>query len=338
MIVDLRSDTVTQPTAEMLQAMMHAPVGDDVFGEDPSVMELEQKTANLFGMEAALFCPSGTMANQIAIKCHTKPMEEVICDAEAHIYLYEGGGIAYNSMISARLLSGDRGRINASQVLANINPDNVHHPKTTLVALENTSNKGGGSCYSTEDIASISQVCKDQQLALHLDGARVFNALVATGESPATYGKYFDTISVCLSKGLGAPVGSVLLGNKATLYQARRIRKVLGGGMRQAGFMAAAGIYAIEHNITRLKEDHIRAQVLGAALAKQAYVTEVFPVETNIVIARLVPELSTNDFIAKLLAKNIKIVAFGPQLVRFVTHLQFTDDMLQYTINTINSL
>ncbi|MDB5114979.1 MAG: threonine aldolase, partial [Mucilaginibacter sp.] len=264
--VDLRSDTVTKPTAGMLDAMFKAKIGDDVFGEDEAINKLEQKAAAIFGMEAGLFCPSGTMTNQIAIKCFTQPLDELIADQTAHVYRYEGGGIAFNSGVSTRLLNGYRGIITPEMILPEINAENIHYPRTSLVVLENTVNKGGGSCYTLEQIEPIAALCKNKGLKLHLDGARIFNALTYTGDNAADYGKYFDGISVCLSKGLGAPVGSVLLADKGTIKYARRIRKVLGGGMRQAGFLAAAGIYALDHHVERLKIDHAHAQILAEAL------------------------------------------------------------------------
>ncbi|NVK49770.1 MAG: aminotransferase class I/II-fold pyridoxal phosphate-dependent enzyme [Cyclobacteriaceae bacterium] len=327
MLIDLRSDTVTRPTPGMKEAMFSAPVGDDVFGEDPTVNALEEKIAKLFGMEAALFCPSGTMTNQIAIRLHTGLQTEVICHQYSHIYLYEGGGIMANSGASVKLLPGDFGKVKANQIADSINPDDVHAPETTLVSLENTMNKGGGSIYTLEEIKPIHQLCQEKGLKLHLDGARLFNALVETGEKPVDWGAHFDTISICLSKGLGCPVGSVLLGSKADIKRARKVRKVFGGGMRQAGFLAAAGIYALDHQVDRLKEDHKRAQALGEILSKLPVVSEVFPVATNIVIARLV-DITPEEFMKKLADQNIKSVKFGKDLVRFVTHLDFTDEHL----------
>ncbi len=326
-ILDLRSDTLTQPTAGMKEAMFAAPLGDDVFGEDPTVNALETKIAALFGMEAALFCPSGTMTNQIAIRLHTGPQKEVICHQYSHIYLYEGGGIMANSMASVKLLSGDLGKITASQVAESINPDDVHAPETTLVSLENTMNKGGGSIYTLDEIKPIHALCKEKGLKLHLDGARLFNALVESGESPADWGAHFDTISICLSKGLGCPIGSVLLGTKADIKRAKKVRKVFGGGMRQAGFLAAAGIYALDHQVERLKEDHRRARVLGQFLIQAPHVAEVLPVATNIVIARL-EGISPETYLQELTQKGIKGVKFGKDLVRFVTHLDFSDTHL----------
>lgn len=323
----------------MLEAMFAATVGDDVYGEDPTVNALEQKTAAMFGMEAGLFCPSGTMTNQIAIKVHTQPLTEVICDVTAHIHQYEGGGIAFNSGASTALVHGTRGKMTPEQVMAHIRPlDNVHFPETKLVALENTCNKGGGTFYTLDEIAAIAQVCQRHQLALHLDGARVFNALVASGESAQDYGKYFDSISVCLSKGLGAPVGSVLLGSKEFINWARRVRKVLGGGMRQAGYLAAACIYALDHHIERLHEDHRKAKALEHALLQTDYVESVLPVETNIVIFKLNQKYTDAAFVDALAQKGILAASFGPQMIRFVTHLDITNDMLTYTFDVLKSL
>ncbi|ARK13233.1 GntG family PLP-dependent aldolase [Fibrella sp. ES10-3-2-2] len=326
-MIDLRSDTLTRPTPAMLAAMMAAPVGDDVFGEDPTVNALEQKAARLFGMEAALFCPSGTMTNQLAIRTHVRPGDEVICDQISHIYLYEGGGIAVNALASVALLAGERGKLTPELIAPAINnPNDVHRPITRLVSLENTVNKGGGCYYTLPELAAIRQLCDEHGLALHLDGARLFNALVETGDAPEAYGRVFDSISICLSKGLGCPVGSLLVGSAAFITQARRFRKLMGGGWRQAGFLAAAGIYALDHHIERLKVDHSRARQIGHILANQPEVAEVLPVETNIVIVRLVDGITNTDYLAKLNEQGILAVAFGPQLVRFVTHLDLTDD------------
>ena len=326
--LDLRSDTLTKPSTGMREAMYAAPLGDDVFGEDPTVNALEEKIATLFGKEAALFCPSGTMTNQIAIRLHTGPQKEVICHQHSHIYLYEGGGIMANSMASVKLLTGDLGKITASQVAESINPDDVHAPETTLVSLENTMNKGGGSIYTLDEVKPIQALCQEKGLKLHLDGARLFNALVETGDAPAHWGKLFDTISICLSKGLGCPIGSVLLGSKVDIKRARKVRKVFGGGMRQAGFLAAAGIYALDHQVARLKEDHQRARALGEFLLKAPQVVEVLPVATNIVIARL-EGISPEAYLQELNSKGIKGVKFGKDLVRFVTHLDFGDEHLE---------
>ncbi|GHA60051.1 threonine aldolase family protein [Pontibacter akesuensis] len=337
--IDLRSDTVTRPTPAMLEAMFAAPVGDDVYGEDPTVNALEEKTAAMFGMEAGLFCPSGTMTNQIAIKVHTAPLTEIICDVTSHIHQYEGGGIAFNSAASTALVHGERGKMTPQQVEAHIRPlDNIHFPETRLVALENTCNKGGGAYYTVEEIAAISGVCKRHNLALHLDGARVFNALAASGDSAQDYGLYFDSISICLSKGLGAPVGSVLLGSKAFIKRARRIRKVLGGGWRQAGYLAAACIHALDHHVERLQEDHKKAKELEQALLESNYVESVLPVETNIVIFKLNDTYTDAAFVAALARENILAASFGPQMVRFVTHLDVTDEMQQHLLQVLQAL
>jgi threonine aldolase len=338
MIADLRSDTITRPGKEMLQAMMEAPVGDDVFGEDPTVNELERKAAAMFDMGAAIFCPSGTMTNQIGIKILTQPYEEVICYKGAHIYKYEGGGMAGNSLVNSKLLEGDRGRFTAAQIAEVLNPDDLHAAKTSLVSLENTVNRGGGSYYTLKDIEPIAALCKSHQLKMHLDGARIFNALIETGDSPKEYGKHFDTISICLSKGLGAPVGSLLLCSKEMEKPARRIRKVFGGGMRQAGYLAAAGIYAFDYHIERLKEDHQRAKEIGKVLLSCSFVKELMPVDTNILIFELIDGIDVNNFLAKLKTQNVLAVPFGANQVRFVTHLDFDDDMLTHTIQVLQSL
>ena len=327
--IDLRSDTVTKPTKAMLEAMFTAEVGDDVFGDDPTVNALETKAAALFGMEAALFCSSGTQTNQLAIRVHTRPGTEVICDKLSHIYLYEGGGIALNSLSSVKLLDGDKGRISAQQVRDAINnPDDVHAAVSRLVSLENTMNKGGGCYYSFSEIEAIKDVCTQHGLALHLDGARLFNALVETGETPFQYGQVFDSISICLSKGLGCPVGSLLLGSKEFIKQARRARKAMGGGWRQAGYLAAAGIYALDHHVERLRQDHARARAIGELLKGRPEVEEIYPIDTNIVIFRLPETILATDYVAQLASQGIRAVTFGKHLVRFVTHLDFTDDHL----------
>lgn len=338
MTIDFRSDTVTRPTPAMLETMYRARVGDDVFGEDPSINELESTVADMFGMEAALFCSSGTMTNQIAIKIHTQPGDEVICDENSHVYQYEGGGIAFNSGASVRLLQGDRGRITASQVEAAINPDDPHRAHSSLVSLENTSNRGGGSCYDFNEIARIREVCSRHGLSYHLDGARLWNALVARQETPRQYGEAFDSISVCLSKSLGCPVGSLLLGKKDFIRKARRIRKVFGGGMRQAGFLAAAGLYAIENHISRLADDHRHAALIAAAIARKPFVKQVLPVETNIIIFELDGTLTAPDLVDRLKAKNILGYAIAPDRVRLVLHLDITPEMVTTTLEQFSSL
>ena len=337
-MIDFRSDTVTLPTPGMLAYMQAAPLGDDVFGEDPSINALEAKTAGLFGMEAGLFCPSGTMTNQLAIKTHTQAGDEVICEELSHIYQYEGGGIASNSGSSVKLLRGNRGRITADQVLAAINPDDVHKPISKLVSLENTCNRGGGACYDFSEIEAIQKVAKSNSLGLHLDGARIFNAIVHKKEDPKQYGKVFDSISICLSKGLGAPVGSVLLGAAPFIKKARRWRKVFGGGMRQAGSLAAAGIYALDNHIERLKEDHAKALEIKTTLLKKDFVKEIFEVETNIVIAHIEGKYNATQLAAALKEKNILVIAMTPALIRFVVHLDITNEMLAKTLETIEKL
>lgn len=335
MIIDLRSDTVTKPTKAMLEAMMNAPVGDDVFAEDPTVIALEKKSAALFGMQAGLFCPSGTMTNQIAIKCHTQPTDELLCDVNAHIYNYEVGGIAFNSGVQAKLIQGDRGRITATQIEEQINPEYDWLTRSTLVCLENTVNRAGGSIYELNEIKKIKQLCTAKNLKLHLDGARVFNAIVETNYATQDIGNEFDSISICLSKGLGAPVGSVLLGNIEFIKKARRMRKVFGGGMRQAGILAAAGIYALENNINRLKEDHLRAKQIETVLKTLPYIKNVLPVESNIIIFTLNDDYKSETFEKLMTEQHIKISSFGKQTIRMVTHLNFTDEMLQIVIKAL---
>ncbi len=338
MIIDFRSDTVTRPTPAMHDMMMKAPLGDDVFGEDPSVNELEQMASDMFGMEAALFCPSGTMTNQIAIKCHTQPGDEVICDETAHIYQYEGGGIAFNSGASVKLIPGNLGRITAEQVKAAIQPDDPHRPHTSLVSLENTSNRGGGSCYDFAEIQRIRDVSHENKLAFHLDGARLWNALVAKNETARQYGEAFDSISVCLSKSLGCPVGSLLLGKKDFIKKARRIRKVFGGGMRQAGVIAAAGIYALQHHIGRLAEDHAHAKMIANVIAAKPFVRTVLPVETNIIIFELNEGMSARELVGNLSNYGILGYAISANRVRLVLHLDITPEMVRQTIETFNQL
>jgi len=337
-MIDFRSDTQTRPTPEMLECMFRAKVGDDVFGEDPTINEFEARTAALFGMEAGLFCPSGTMTNQIAIKCHTQPGDEVICDHTSHIYQYEGGGIAFNSGASVKLLQGDRGRINASQVEEGINPDDVHKAHTSLVCLENTSNRGGGSCYDLGAIREIREVCDKNRLILHLDGARLFNAMVAKKEDPKTYGQLFHSISVCFSKSLGCPVGSILLGTREMIRKARRVRKVFGGGMRQAGYLAAAGLYALDHHIDRLQQDHEHARKIAAALEGKDFVKDIMPVETNIIIFGLKLPWTAEKLINRLKESDILAHAISPSQVRLVTHLDITPAMTEKTIHTFQQL
>lgn len=330
MLIDLRSDTVTQPTPAMREAMFTAPLGDDVLGDDPTVNALEVKAATMFGMEAALFCASGTMTNQLAIRTHTRPGDDVICDYLSHVYQYEGGGISVNALASVSLAHGERGKLTPDLIREYIyNPTDSHKPISRLVVLENTVNKGGGCYYTIPEIAAIRQVCSEHGLVLHLDGARLFNALVETGEPTEAYGQLFDSISICLSKGLGCPVGSLLLGKADVIRQARRYRKLMGGGWRQAGFLAAAGIYALDHHIDRLRQDHTRARRIGTMLERLPEVEEILPIDTNIVIFRLPANLLAADYVAKLETRGIRGITFGKHLVRFVTHLDFTDEQLK---------
>lgn len=337
-MIDLRSDTVTLPSKEMREFMMNAPVGDDVFNEDPTINELQQFAASYFGMEDALFCSSGTQTNQIAINVHVKPGGEIICHEESHIYKYEGGGIAKNSGASVRLLQGNRGRITADSISKWFNPDDIHFPITELVSLEDTANRGGGSIYDFEEIKKIKQLCMKQNIPLHLDGARLMNALAVTNISPKEYAAQFDSISLCLSKGLGAPVGSLLLGTKDFIKKSRRVRKVFGGGMRQAGFLAAGGLYALKNNVERLKEDHLRAKQLENNLQNMSWIKEVVPVETNIVVI-ILKEAGKRDFyIQTLKDKGIITVAFGEGMIRMVTHLNISDGDIEQTCKVIRGL
>lgn len=336
MKVNLISDTVTKPSKEMLESMIAAEVGDDVFKEDPSVNKLEKEVATLFGMEDALFFPSGTMTNQTAIKIHTQPGDQLICDHYAHVYNYEGGGVSFNSGVSCRLIPGNRGRITADQIKKVINPPDFYHsPKTTLVCLENTTNKGGGAVYDFDEIIAIKELCDQHNLALHLDGARLWNAIEVTKETPADFGRVFDTISVCLSKGLGCPVGSLLLGSKQHIRQAIRYRKIFGGGMRQAGYLAAAGIYAINHQLKDLKEDHRKAKELGDVLQMRDYVQNVEPVATNILIFSLIEDISESEFIKDLNKNGINIISLGKGKLRMVTHRDYSQNHHDYVLTTL---
>ncbi len=337
--IDLRSDTVTVPSRAMLEAMFSAKVGDDVFGEDESVIALEEKTASMFGMESAVFCPSGTMTNQIAIKTHVAPGQEIICHETAHIYLYEGGGIAANAGASVRLIHGERGKITPDDIMKNINdPDDFHCPLTRLVSIENTINKGGGGYYTLEEMQALSRVCRDQGLIFHLDGARIFNAITEIKCRTEEIGELFDSISICMSKGLGAPVGSLLLGSSEFIHQARRNRKQMGGGMRQAGYLAAACSYALENNVEKLKDDHRRAKELGSVLETLPYVDAVAPVETNMVFFRLTEDIQEQEFLAKFEEQNVLAISLEPQSVRMVTHLDVDDEMIEHTVKVLKGI
>ncbi len=339
MNIDLRSDTVTKPTKGMLDAMLTADVGDDVYKEDPSVNALEKRLADMFGMDEALYFPTGSMANQAALKLHTNPGEQVICDKYAHIYNYEGGGASFNSGISCKLVDGYRGMFTAEQAEASINPPDFYHsPLTSLIAIENTTNKGGGACWDFEELNKIRNVADNHNLGYHLDGARLWNALIATGENPKQYGALFDTISVCLSKGLGCPMGSVLIGNKELMQGAIRVRKILGGGMRQVGFAAAAGLYALDNHFERLTEDHKKAKEIGEVLSNLSSIKRVEPIETNIVIFELNDDIDESKFLNKLKEKNIQIIGMGSNKLRMVTHLDYTDRMQMKLLKILKQL
>lgn len=337
-MIEYRSDTFTKPTPAMLEAMFSASVGDDVFKEDPTVNELQSMLAEKFGMQAAIFCPSGTMTNQIAIKCHTQPGGEVICEKMSHVYIYEGGGIAFNSGCQVKAVEGDYGRIKAHQVLDSINPNDIHKAKTQLVSLENTANRGGGSCYEFSDIQEIKEICLQNNLKLHLDGARLFNAIIAKDDNPKEYGNIFDSISICLSKGLGAPVGSVLLGKKEFIEKAFRVRKVFGGGMRQAGYLAAAGIFALENNIERLALDHLHAKQIAQALSKKDFTGEMMPVETNILIFQVKGNYNAKSLTEEFKSNEILVSAISATQIRMVLHLGVSDKMVNDTIKVIEKL
>ena len=338
MKINLISDTVTKPTKGMLAAMMNAEVGDDVFKSDPTVNELQEKAAKLFGVEDALFFPSGTMANQAAIKLHTQPGDKMFCDKWAHVFNFEGGGAAFNSGVSSHLIDGERGMFTAAQLAYAVSGrTDIHAPYSRLVCIENTTNKGGGACWDFNELQKIKQICDDKKLAFHLDGARLFNALVAKNESPKQYGELFDTISICLSKGLGAPVGSILLGSKEHIAKSLRIRKLFGGAMRQAGYLAAAAIYALDNHVDRLSEDHARAKKIGTVLESCSFIKSVEPIETNIVIFYTKDKVDENDFVAKMAQKDIHFISMGDGKLRMVTHLDFTEEMLEKLIIELQS-
>ncbi|MBP0902518.1 threonine aldolase family protein [Mariniflexile gromovii] len=338
MIIDLRSDTVTKPSKGMLEAMMAAKVGDDVFREDETVNQLEARIASMFGKQTALFFPSGTMANQIAIKLHTSPGDQVICDKYAHIYNYESGGAAFNSGVSCKLIDGERGMFTAQQVIDAINPEAYYYSPSRLVEIENTANRGGGSCWDFNEILKIRKVCDERDLGFHLDGARLWNALVDKNETTEQYGEVFDTISVCFSKGLGCPVGSVLVGDETIMKNAIRIRKVFGGNMRQAGYLASAALYALDNNMERLIDDHKKAKEIGEALSKLSIIKTVEPIETNIVIFELNRDVNEKTFIQKLLDKNVHIIGMGTNKLRIVTHLDYTDAMHEKFLEVLKNL
>lgn len=339
MEINLISDTVTKPSQEMLKAMFSAKVGDDVFKQDPTVNAFEKMVADLFGMEAALFFPTGTMANQTAIKLNTNPGDQIICDKWSHIHLYESGGASANSGVNFNLLDGKRGMITAEQVKAGINdPEFYHTPLSKMVGIENTTNKGGGACYEIEELKKIKQVCLDHNLRYHLDGARLWNAMVAKKQHPKQFGALFDTISVCFSKGLGCPIGSVLLSDAETMHRALRIRKIFGGNMRQSGYLAAAGIYALQNNINRLEDDHRRAKELGKQLEQCLWVAKVEPVETNIIVFSVQPQIEDRQVMAQFKQKGIAISLLGKGALRIVTHLDYRQVMHDYVMETLQKM
>ncbi len=338
MLVDLRSDTVTKPSVGMLKAISSAKLGDDVFEEDPTIIKLEAMVAEMLGKESSLFFPSGTMANQVAIKTLSSPPGELICDKNSHVYLYESGGIAFNSGLSVKLLDGELGKVTAESVSAAINEDHVYLPESQIVSIENTHNRGGGSIYSMEELDSIVGVLKDTGIRFHLDGARLFNAVTESDYSASEFSRPFDTVSVCLSKGLGAPVGSVLAGSAANIRKARKLRKVMGGGMRQVGILGAACIYALENNIEKLKDDHIRAKHIAEAILNCSMIKSTLPVETNIIVAELKEGLKPDDILSKLRENNILSFAFGKNAIRMVTHLDLTDEMADHVSKVVRNL
>ena len=338
-MIDLRSDTVTNPSKKMLDFMFQAKLGDDVFEEDPTVNELQSYAASLFGKEDALYCSSGTQTNQIAINLHVNPGGEVICHKDSHVFKYEGGGIAKNSGASTRTVDGDRGRITVEELEKWINPENdIHYPLTQLISIEDTANRGGGAVYDFNEILRIRAFCNKMKLPLHLDGARVFNALTENHIDYKEYGKQFDSISICLSKGLGAPVGSLLLGDKDFIHQARRVRKVFGGGMRQAGIIAAGGLYALQNNVERLTIDHEHAKQLEKALNTSSVIKCVIPVETNIVVFELNDHKRANEYIQTLEKQGVLALTFGKGMIRMVTHLDLDQSAIQKTCECIQSI
>ena len=339
MEINLISDTVTKPTKGMIDFMVSCEVGDDVFKEDPTVNKLEKKVAELFNMERALFFPSGTMTNQTAIKINTNPGDQLICSKTAHIYNYEGGGVSFNSGVSCKLIDRERGFFNADDVLNTINPPDFYHsPKTSLVCVENTTNKGGGACWELDDLKEIKQVCKKNNLKFHLDGARIWNAAVKKNQDFFEFGNLFDTISVCLSKGLGCPVGSLLLCSEKDYSEAIRVRKVFGGGMRQSGYLAACGLYALDNNIKRLSDDHDRALEISMVLKELSFVKKVEEVETNIIIFEIHQKHNPDSFIDILKNKGVKLIAMGDNKLRLVTHMEYTQNHHEYFLDLLRNI
>ena len=334
-MIDLRSDTVTQPTAAMRTAIANAIVGDDVLGDDPTVQQLEAEVAALLGKEAAVYMPSGTMTNQVALRVHTEPGDEIILESEAHIYYYEGGGPAAISGVSCRLIPGRNGVFTAADLRQALRPEDVHFPRSRLVCLENTHNRGGGQVLPLSEIEAIAQVCREHDLKLHLDGARFWNACIATGISEADYARPFDSLSVCFSKGLGAPVGSALVGSAAAMQRARRFRKMLGGGMRQAGMMAAGALYAMQHHRARLQTDHDHARQLAVGLAQiDGIGVDLTSVQTNIVIFQT-PDWAAQQVANQLQQRGVSLFAFGPHSLRAVTSLMVSTAQIEQAIEIV---
>ena len=340
-MIDLRSDTITKPSAKMLDAMLKAKVGDDVYGEDPTVKRLENLVADYFGMDRAMFFPSGTMANQVAIKLHTNPGDQVIAHKYSHVYNYEGGGASFNSGVSFKLLDGEKGIFSTDELTSAINPKDFYHaPLSKLVSLENTTNKGGGHCWDFNDFESIKKICSDNNLGLHMDGARIWNSIIAKNDNPKLYGNIFDTVSVCLSKGLGCPIGSILVGKKNFIDKAIRIRKILGGGMRQVGYLAAAGLYAIQNNISRLLIDHERAKEISLKFLSKDFIKTINDVETNIIILELNESVQKKTIIDYFSKNEIVLDWFsmGPEKIRIVTHLDYSKDNHNYLMEIVDKL
>ncbi len=339
--IDLRSDTVTKPTPGMRRAMAEAEVGDDVFGDDPTVKRLEAKTAELLGKEAALFVPSGTMANQIGVAIHARPGDELLCSATSHVYVWEAGGVARLSGVTARTFAGDRGLLSLEDVREAIRPvDDVHYVRTRLVCLENTHNRGGGRVHPIGEVARIARWAREHNLAMHLDGARLMNAVVATGRPADEWCQHFDTVSLCYSKGLGAPIGSAIAGSSEEIASARRLRKLFGGGMRQVGVIAAAALYALENHVDRLREDHEHAQALAEAFTSvDGFSLEMGPVETNLVWVAVSPKMGTAAEVAAYLAsRGILVSVPGKQVIRACTHLDVSEEQVERAAQTIRQI
>lgn len=335
-MIDLRSDTVTKPTKGMLQAMISAKLGDDVFGEDPTMNNFEQKMAVLFGKEAGLFVPSGTMSNQLCLRVLCRPGDEVIIDEKGHIFNYETGAAALLSAVQLRTLKGDKGKLTPELIKSAIRPKNDWDPFSRVIAIENTTNKGGGACYSRDELKAIRKIGDEHGLFVHMDGARIWNAIIATGIEASFYGEIADTITICFSKSLGAPVGSMMLGSKEHIRLARRYRKMWGGGMRQVGLLAAAAEYAVENHLPLLKEDHIKAKKFAEAVSKSPrFEIDLSSVESNIVLFNVKNE-TVDEVLKGLSDKGIGMVDFGPNTIRATFHFQISDDDLSVVMSEMS--